>query len=149
MVTSKKKFWKSHDRLHKKWQFLKNLSLAFYTLQFAKTVMRFCHSRLCAHVQNRSFSGKLPIVNTKDELVSLIARTDLKKARDFPSSSYDSKGQLRVGAAINTHETAKEAVRKLAEAGVDVLVIVSLRLLSLLPRWFSWCLIDKTFCKFS
>uniref|UniRef100_A0A183DV60 IMP dehydrogenase n=1 Tax=Gongylonema pulchrum TaxID=637853 RepID=A0A183DV60_9BILA len=72
-----------------------------------------------------SNAGKLPIVNSRDELVSLIARTDLKKARDFPLSSYDSKGQLRVGAAINTREYAKEAVEKLADAGVDVLVIDS------------------------
>ncbi|VDP16780.1 unnamed protein product [Onchocerca flexuosa] len=69
--------------------------------------------------------GKLPIVNSKNELVSLIARTDLKKARDFPWSSYDLKGQLRVGAAINTRESAKEAVKKLVAAGVDVLVIDS------------------------
>ncbi|KAM3725104.1 Inosine-5'-monophosphate dehydrogenase [Dirofilaria immitis] len=69
--------------------------------------------------------GKLPIVNSKNELVSLIARTDLKKARDFPWSSYDSKGQLRVGAAINTRESAKEAVKKLVAAGTDVLVIDS------------------------
>uniref|UniRef100_A0A1I7V858 Inosine-5'-monophosphate dehydrogenase n=2 Tax=Loa loa TaxID=7209 RepID=A0A1I7V858_LOALO len=69
--------------------------------------------------------GKLPIVNSKKELVSLIARTDLKKARDFPWSSYDSKGQLRVGAAINTRESAKEAVKKLVAAGADVLVIDS------------------------
>ncbi|VIO87921.1 Uncharacterized protein BM_BM5924 [Brugia malayi] len=69
--------------------------------------------------------GKLPIVNSRNELVSLIARTDLKKARDFPCSSYDSKGQLRVGAAINTRESAKEAVKKLVAAGADVLVIDS------------------------
>uniref|UniRef100_A0A0N5ATM6 Inosine-5'-monophosphate dehydrogenase n=1 Tax=Syphacia muris TaxID=451379 RepID=A0A0N5ATM6_9BILA len=69
--------------------------------------------------------GKLPIINRKGELVSLIARTDLKKARDFPNASYDDKGQLRVGAAISTRETAKEAVKLLAEAGVDVLVIDS------------------------
>ena len=69
--------------------------------------------------------GKLPIVNENDELVALIARTDLKKSRDFPNSSYDKKGQLMVGAAINTRETTLETVQLLADAGVDVLVIDS------------------------
>uniref|UniRef100_A0A914VV80 Inosine-5'-monophosphate dehydrogenase n=1 Tax=Plectus sambesii TaxID=2011161 RepID=A0A914VV80_9BILA len=69
--------------------------------------------------------GKLPIVNKKGELTSLIARTDLKKARDFPHSSYDEVGQLRVGAAISTRETSREAVRALVAVGVDVIVIDS------------------------
>uniref|UniRef100_A0A915CYS8 IMP dehydrogenase n=1 Tax=Ditylenchus dipsaci TaxID=166011 RepID=A0A915CYS8_9BILA len=69
--------------------------------------------------------GKVPIVNEKDELIALIARTDLKKAREFPLSSYDCKNQLMVGAAINTRETAKKAVDELVAAGVDVLVIDS------------------------
>jgi len=69
--------------------------------------------------------GKLPIINEKNQLVSLIARTDLKKARDFPLSSYDAKGQLRVGAAVNTRETAVESVKLLVDAGVDVIVIDS------------------------
>lgn len=63
-------------------------------------------------------------MNERDELISLIARTDLKKAREFPRSSYDAKKQLMVGAAINTRESAKDAVRALTGAGVDVLVIV-------------------------
>lgn len=64
-------------------------------------------------------------MNEKDELISLIARTDLKKARDFPLSSYDCKGQLMVGAAVNTRETAKTAIEELVKAGVDVIIIVS------------------------
>uniref|UniRef100_A0A183CIS2 IMP dehydrogenase n=1 Tax=Globodera pallida TaxID=36090 RepID=A0A183CIS2_GLOPA len=69
--------------------------------------------------------GKLPIVNERDELTSLIARTDLKKAREFPRSSYDAKKQLMVGAAVTTREKAREAVKALVKAEVDVLVIDS------------------------
>lgn len=56
-------------------------------------------------------------------MVSLIARSDLKKARDFPLSSYDAKNQLMVGAAINTR-IEKSHIDALVEAGVDVIVIV-------------------------
>lgn len=69
--------------------------------------------------------GKLPIVNDKDELVALIARSDIKKNRDYPLSTKDSHGRLRVGASISTRDEAKHRLKLLYDAGVDVVVIDS------------------------
>ncbi len=75
-----------------------------------------------AILQNHKIE-KLPIIDDKGRLVGLITYKDITKAKDRPTSCKDSKGRLRVAAAIGIAGDTMLRVKALVEAGADALSI--------------------------
>ncbi|EEP76867.1 inosine-5'-monophosphate dehydrogenase [Uncinocarpus reesii 1704] len=77
-------------------------------------------------VLRRSKKGKLPIVDENGNLVSLLSRTDLMKNLHYPlSSKLPHSKQLICAAAIGTRPEDKDRLKKLVEAGLDIVVLDS------------------------
>ncbi|MCK4911037.1 MAG: IMP dehydrogenase, partial [Thermodesulfovibrionales bacterium] len=66
---------------------------------------------------------KLPIVDKHGNLKGLITIKDIEKRRKYPHACKDSKGRLRVGAAVGVSKEAMMRAALLIDAGVDVLGI--------------------------
>jgi IMP dehydrogenase len=66
---------------------------------------------------------KLPLVDSDDKLRGLITAKDILKRKLFPNATKDSKGRLRVGAAIGVKGDFLDRARELEKAEVDVLVL--------------------------
>ena len=66
---------------------------------------------------------KVLVVNSKFHLKGMITVKDMQKSKDFPNACKDSLQRLRVGAAVGVGKDSNERVKKLINAGVDVLVV--------------------------
>ena len=71
--------------------------------------------------------GKLPLVNKEGRIVGLYSFTDVSRIIENPDSSYncDDKFRLRVSASVSGGKGDLSRMEKLAEAGVDVVVVDS------------------------
>lgn len=66
---------------------------------------------------------KLPIVDADGNLKGLITIKDIEKARQYPNSSKDERGRLRVGAAVGVTPDTMLRAAALYKAGADVIVV--------------------------
>ena len=77
-------------------------------------------ARLTLHVHRLE---KLPLVNGADQVVGLITAQDIVKLQEHPRATKDSKGRLRVGAAVGVRPDDLDRAAACVEAEVDVLVL--------------------------
>ena len=66
---------------------------------------------------------KLPVVDSDRKLIGLITYKDITKSKDRPNSCKDSKGRLRVAAAVGVTADTIDRITVLWKAGVDAVVI--------------------------
>ncbi|KAL8700493.1 MAG: hypothetical protein Q9201_005417 [Fulgogasparrea decipioides] len=77
-------------------------------------------------VLSKSKKGKLPIVDSSHNLISLLSRSDLMKNLHYPlASKLPHSKQLICAAAIGTRPEDKDRLKKLADAGLDIVVLDS------------------------
>ena len=77
-------------------------------------------------VLSKSKKGKLPIVDSNGNLISLLSRSDLLKNLHYPlASKLPHSKQLICAAAIGTRPEDKVRLQKLVDAGLDIVVLDS------------------------
>jgi len=66
---------------------------------------------------------KLPIINEEEIIIGLITIKDINSVVEYPNASRDSKGRLRVAAAVGTGADTLERAEALVKSGVDAIIV--------------------------
>ena len=66
---------------------------------------------------------KLPVVDGDNRLIGLITYKDITRSKDRPNSCKDTKGRLRVAAAVGVTSDTAERIQLLVDAGADAVII--------------------------
>ncbi len=74
-------------------------------------------------ILEESKHSKLLIIGADGKLSALLTRRDIEKNEKFPNAAKDANKRLLVAAACGPAANMRERVQKLADAGVDVLVV--------------------------
>ncbi len=78
---------------------------------------------LASEILQKHKIEKLPVIDANNKLIALITYKDITKAKDKPLASKDSKGRLRVAAAVGIARDTIDRVDELVAAQVDAIVI--------------------------
>ncbi len=66
---------------------------------------------------------KLPVVDDENRLVGLITYKDILKVKNYPDSSKDDLGRLRVAAAVGVTKDMLDRMQALVDVGVDFICV--------------------------
>jgi IMP dehydrogenase len=66
---------------------------------------------------------KLPLIDENGRLRGLITVKDFVKSEQYPDSTKDDQGRLRVAAAVGVGDESYKRARGLIDAGVDVIIV--------------------------
>ena len=87
------------------------------------TITEFEDFEKAADILNEYKIEKLPVVDDEYKLVGLITYKDIIKIKARPNASKDSRGRLRVAAAVGIGPDTLDRCNALIKAGVDAVVI--------------------------
>ncbi len=87
------------------------------------TITEFEDFEKAAVILNAHKIEKLPVVDEEYKLVGLITYKDIIKIKARPNASKDTRGRLRVAAAVGIGNDTIERCQALINAGVDAIVI--------------------------